>query len=97
MTTDRTVKRVLLLGGTQESRKLAAILDSDPRFAIISSLAGRTSQPEATSRNTRRGGFGGAKGLLNYASENDIDIIVDATHPFAETISINAEHTAREL
>ena len=97
MTADRTATRLLLLGGTQEARELAAILDSDSRFSIISSLAGRTSQPEATSRNMRRGGFGGASGLQDFAFENDIDVIIDATHPFAETISINAERAAREL
>ncbi len=97
MTADRPALRVLLLGGTQEARELAVVLDSDPRFTIISSLAGRTRHPDPTSRNVRRGGFGGAGGLVDYASANDIAVIVDATHPFAEMISNNAEQAAREL
>ena len=43
----------------------------------------------------RTGGFGGVNGLADYLREEAIDFIVDATHPFAATISENA-HLAAE-
>ena len=36
------------------------------------------------------GGFGGVEGLAGYMRQNDITAVVDATHPFATTISANA-------
>jgi precorrin-6A/cobalt-precorrin-6A reductase len=38
----------------------------------------------------RVGGFGGAEGLAEYLETRRIDVLVDATHPFAERISRNA-------
>ena len=38
----------------------------------------------------RVGGFGGADGLRNWLADNDITAVVDATHPFAATITGNA-------
>lgn len=38
----------------------------------------------------RIGGFGGADGLAHYLRDNEVTHLVDATHPFAATISTNA-------
>jgi precorrin-6A/cobalt-precorrin-6A reductase len=38
----------------------------------------------------RIGGFGGVDGLVAYLRERRIDVLVDATHPFAARISANA-------
>lgn len=38
----------------------------------------------------RVGGFGGAEGLAAYLQANNVDFLVDATHPYAATISANA-------
>lgn len=82
--------RVLVLGGTAEARALAAALDADPGFAVVSSLAGRVRDPVLPVGEVRVGGFGGVDGLADWLAENKIDAVVDATHPFAAQISANA-------
>lgn len=79
--------RVLILGGTSDARALAAQL---PGCTVISSLAGRTSAPLLPPGTVRIGGFGGAGGLADYLRAEHIDVLVDATHPFAAQISANA-------
>ncbi|WP_250038416.1 cobalt-precorrin-6A reductase [Paractinoplanes maris] len=82
---------MLILGGTSEARELAGSL---PAFAVITSLAGRTSSPLLPAGEVRIGGFGGADGLAAYLRTQHIDVLVDATHPFAATISGNAAEAA---
>jgi len=76
---------ILILGGTAEGRRLAAALGS----GAVLSLAGRTEDP-LTVGDTRRGGFGGAEGLVSYLREHRVEAMLDATHPFAATVSANA-------
>jgi len=80
--------RVLLLGGTAEARALAERLH--PKVDIISSLAGRVPDPALPVGPVRIGGFGGADGLRDWLVDNNITAVVDATHPFAATITANA-------
>lgn len=82
--------RVLILGGTTEASDLAKLLAGDSRFDAILSLAGRTSNPRPQPVTTRVGGFGGADGLAAFVSEQKIEAVVDATHPYAARISANA-------
>ncbi len=58
------------------------------------SLAGRTEKPLAHPVPLRRGGFGGADGLADYLRAERIDLLVDATHPYADAISANAAQAA---
>ncbi len=87
-------RRVLILGGTGEALALAAALAADPRIETITSLAGRTGAPARPAGRLRVGGFGGSDGLLDYLRAERIDLLVDATHPFAEQISRNAVRAA---
>lgn len=80
---------VLILGGTREARELAAELDS-AGVRVMSSLAGRVSKPALPVGETRIGGFGGVTGLVGYLTEHRTRLVVDATHPFAATISLHA-------
>ncbi len=82
-------RRILILGGTVEAAQLATSLDGAPAFEPISSLAGRTREPAPLPGAVRTGGFGGAEGLEHYLRTNEIDTVIDATHPFAEQISRN--------
>ncbi|SPM36394.1 Precorrin-6x reductase [Mycobacterium rhizamassiliense] len=86
--------RVLLLGGTGEARALAKALH--PRVDIISSLAGRVPDPALPVGPTRIGGFGGVKGLTQWLQDNGIDAVVDATHPFAATMTAHAAQACGE-
>lgn len=80
--------RVLLLGGTGEARALAKTLH--PRVDIVSSLAGRVPDPALPVGPVRIGGFGGVDGLRRWLQDERIDAVVDATHPFAATMTANA-------
>jgi precorrin-6A/cobalt-precorrin-6A reductase len=87
--------RILLLGGTAEARKLAAELHPDVR--VLSSLAGRVPDPALPVGEVRIGGFGGADGIRRWLRDDQVDAVVDATHPFAATITANAAAACREL
>jgi precorrin-6A/cobalt-precorrin-6A reductase len=87
--------RVLLLGGTAEARALAEQLHQD--VDIISSLAGRVPDPALPAGQVRIGGFGGIDGLRRWLNENAVTAVVDATHPFAATITAHAAAVCGEL
>ncbi len=44
----------------------------------------------------RSGGFGGSEGLSNFLREENFELLIDATHPFAARISRNASVAAAE-
>ncbi|RVB74786.1 MULTISPECIES: cobalt-precorrin-6A reductase [unclassified Mesorhizobium] len=88
--------RILILGGTTEARQLAGKLAARTDVSLTLSLAGRTESPVAQGVPTRVGGFGGAHGLTAYLRETRIDLLVDATHPYAAQISANAAEAAHE-
>lgn len=81
---------VLVLGGTGEARKLASALHGRAGFAVTSSLAGRVTVPSLPSGDVRVGGFGGVDGLRRWLREHRVDAVVDATHPFARTMTEHA-------
>ncbi len=85
-------KSVLILGGTADARRLADHLveTHGDRLRVITSLAGRTTSPRRPKGELREGGFGGARGLGDYLRNTEIDMVVDATHPFAAQISAHA-------
>jgi precorrin-6A/cobalt-precorrin-6A reductase len=86
--------RILILGGTLEARRLAERLRGRADVAITLSLAGRTARPAVQPVPVRIGGFGGAEGLAAYLRAERIAALIDATHPYAATISANAARAA---
>lgn len=82
--------RLLVLGGTAEAGALARALAGDGTVAPVVSLAGRTESPVLPPVPHRVGGFGGASGLAHYLAEHRVQAVVDATHPFASRIAVNA-------
>jgi precorrin-6A/cobalt-precorrin-6A reductase len=100
-----TARHVLILGGTTEARRLAGLLAGEggpPQRApvtpttlrVTTSLAGRVAQPARVPGEVRVGGFGGAQGMASWLREHKVDALIDATHPFAGTISFNAARAA---
>ncbi|PXX08399.1 cobalt-precorrin-6A reductase [Mycolicibacterium moriokaense] len=87
--------RVLLLGGTSEGRALAARLHSE--VDVVSSLAGRVPDPAMPVGEVRIGGFGGVEGMRRWLIDAKVDAVVDATHPYAATISAHAATACDEL
>ena len=82
--------RLLLLGGTGEALALAERLQGAAEIETISSLAGRTKKPVLPPGTVRVGGFGGIGGLIDYLTGNKISLLVNATHPYAADMSLNA-------
>ncbi|MEU1875045.1 cobalt-precorrin-6A reductase [Streptomyces sp. NPDC019793] len=96
---------VLILGGTTEARRLAELLAAAPagpagragpvpELRVTNSLAGRVAAPRTPPGELRVGGFGGAEGLAAWLRAHTVDLLVDATHPFAGTIPFHAAHAA---
>ncbi|NMO00006.1 cobalt-precorrin-6A reductase [Gordonia sp. TBRC 11910] len=81
--------RLLILGGTGEARELAAGAVDDG-MDVVSSLAGRVQRPRLPVGEVRIGGFGGVDGLADYVRAERISCVVDATHPFAATMTRHA-------
>src|SRR5690606_10206040 len=81
--------KILILGGTTEARELANRLVA-AGHDITTSLAGRTRDPKLPQGGIRMGRFGGIPGLAAYLNAAGIEALVDATHPYAGQISVNA-------
>ncbi|MDB5535386.1 MAG: cobalt-precorrin-6A reductase [Devosia sp.] len=86
--------KILILGGTAEARELADRLVAKGHD-VMSSLAGRTSDPKLPEGDIRMGKFGGIPGLCAYMRAVGTERLVDATHPYAGLISINAVTAAK--
>ena len=80
---------VLILGGTAEARALATAL-VDAGVPVVSSLAGRVRDPALPAGEVRIGGFGGVDGLVTWLRGHGVAAVVDATHPFASTMTAHA-------
>ncbi len=63
---------------------------------VTLSLAGRTAAPARQAVPVRVGGFGGANGLADYLKREGVEVLIDATHPYASGISANAATAARK-
>ncbi|PFG59895.1 precorrin-6A/cobalt-precorrin-6A reductase [Pseudomonas poae] len=85
------MKRILLLGGVTEALAIARTLGP----AHIYSLAGVGRVPTDITCQVRVGGYGGAEGLAQFVRDEQISLILDATHPYAAQISRNAAEAAR--
>ncbi|MBY3175168.1 cobalt-precorrin-6A reductase [Rhizobium leguminosarum] len=87
--------RILILGGSSEARLLADALAARDDCDVLLSLAGRTEKPATQPVPVRIGGFGGAAALAAFLKAGGYDLLIDATHPFAERISANAAFAAK--
>ncbi|WP_442110087.1 cobalt-precorrin-6A reductase [Pseudomonas sp. NUPR-001] len=83
--------RILLLGGVTEALAIARTLGPEHVY----SLAGIGRVPSDLNCQVRIGGFGGAEGLAAYLRAENIDLLIDATHPYAARISANAARASQ--
>ncbi len=81
---------MLVLGGTTEGRAVAAALAGRDGVRVVSSLAGAVRSPALPEGEVRIGGFGGAAGLAAHLRAERVGAVLDATHPFAATMTANA-------
>ncbi|WPO45212.1 cobalt-precorrin-6A reductase [Pseudomonas sp. S1Bt23] len=85
------MKPILLLGGVTEALAIARTLGPEH----IYSLAGIGRVPADLDCQVRVGGYGGAEGLARFIREQGIELLLDATHPYAAQISQNAATAAQ--
>ena len=81
-------RKILILGGTGDARELASQLVARGHV-VTTSFAGVTSAPKLPAGEIRFGGFGGADGLRKFLTDEHFNVLVDATHPYAQNISAN--------
>ncbi|WP_423909663.1 precorrin-6A/cobalt-precorrin-6A reductase [Candidatus Spongiihabitans sp.] len=91
--------KILILGGVAESKLLARKL-IDHGHIVIYSLVGLVRQPDLPCE-IHVGGFShagksGAQGLSEYCAHHHIELLLDATHPYAVEISANAVQAAKQ-
>jgi precorrin-6A/cobalt-precorrin-6A reductase len=86
--------KILILGGTEEARLLADALAGMGQ-EVVTSYAGRTTDPLLPQGEIRSGGFGGARGLADYIINSGIQRLVDATHPYSVQIATNAVEASK--
>lgn len=88
---------ILLLAGTPEARTLAhALSERFPDVRLTASFAGAVSDIPDPGIPSRTGGFGGVEGLTAYLQKEQVTLIIDATHPFADRISRNVVQATEE-
>ena len=85
--------RILILGGIAESKQLAQTL-IDQGQLVIYSIVGLVRQPDLNCE-IHLGGFSqenknGIDGLAEFCRDRTIDLLLDATHPYAAEISAHA-------
>jgi precorrin-6A/cobalt-precorrin-6A reductase len=91
--------KILVLGGIAESKRITQQL-IERGHEVIYSIVGLVRQPDLRCE-LHIGGFSsqdktGAEGLGSYCLEHKIDLLLDATHPYAVRISANAVVAAKK-
>lgn len=97
------MNKILLLGGTGDAIRIANFCHTSLRDAsntkgrleLVYSLAG-VARTAKLGCETRVGGFGGWRGLLDFVIEHAVDLILDVTHPYASTMKKNAQKACAE-
>lgn len=90
-----TPGRILLLGGTDEARRLAELMVT-AGLDVVTSLTGTSSRPRMPRGEVRIGGFGGPEDLARWLRENRASALIDASDPFATDVSVSATRAAHE-
>jgi len=84
--------KLLIIGGTSDAKQLTLALHNQG-IEVIYSIAGIVRQPNLPCE-VISGGFTKRGGLTNYLRENKITALINATHPFAQKMSLAAQRSA---
>ena len=90
-----THKKLLLLGGTADARRIATTLHQQS-VELVYSLAGLVRTPDIGCELVV-GGFSQFGGLASYIAEHQIDAVLDVTHPYAQQMSSTAVQVCQQL
>ena len=86
---------LLILAGTTEATDLAKLV-AKANIPATLSYAGRVERTKPQPLPKRIGGYGGAHGLAKYLRAQKVTHVIDATHPFASQMSVNAINACSE-
>lgn len=84
--------KLLLLGGTSDAIKLCQLMLLT--HEVIYSIKGHVRHPKLNCQ-IHSGGFGGVQGLIFFLQQQQIDYMLDVTHPYAVKISHHAQLAAK--
>lgn len=87
--------RILVLGGTSEGRQLADLM-VNAGLDVVTALPDRAARTRLPKGEVRVDGFGGPDGLARWFRESHVSAVIDATHPFAPTISDSAARASAD-
>ncbi|GAA1387894.1 precorrin-6A/cobalt-precorrin-6A reductase [Luteococcus peritonei] len=85
---------VLVLAGTRQAKKLAERLVAEG-VRVTSMLFGTVAPRNEPPGTVLRGGFGGVDGLVEHLARHPVDAVLDATHPFAQSLTVQAVRACR--
>ncbi len=88
--------RALIIGGTAEARDLAARMTS-LGWSVTTSLPSDRPDQRLPVAAIHMGGFGGPAGLAKWLLADATEVVIDASDPFDERISITAIEAARAI
>lgn len=88
--------RALILGGTPSAREIAREMTLSG-WHVTTSLPKDGALSSVPNGEVHIGGFGGPAGLTQWLLRQGIELLVDASDPFAERISLSASEAARAL
>ena len=88
------MKKVIIFGGTTEGRKLAETLEEAEIFCVycVATEYGKEPVKESSYIKIHSGRLD-AEGMVNLFEQEKPDVIVDATHPFAEIVKKEIENS----
>ncbi len=89
--------KILLLAGSGEARAIATGLSHMAEAECLASFAGATRMPAQLDVPTRSGGFGGRDGQRAFLVQHQFQLVVDATHPFADAMTTRTAALCAEL
>ncbi len=89
--------KILLLAGTNDSIHIAGALSKESRISVIATLARASSRPMGLGVPTRIGGWGSDGAFVDWLEKENVTAILDATHPFAQQISMRAARVSKAL
>lgn len=92
---DSSLGNILIIGGTTEGRIAVQVCDEAEKNYFYSTK--NSSQEVECAHGKRISGGLDRVGMLLFCQQNNIRLIVDAAHPFAENVHANVGYTAREL
>lgn len=88
---------ILLLGGTSDSRALLEMLEARREDVLFSACSPYGLKMVAGSSCRKHAGALNREAMTRLCEENHVDLIADATHPYADQASITGLAVSRQL